>query len=257
MFLFKKNVDKSMLYVGMAIPKEVQKDITSLLGITLEKGEKANIKIVIENEEFNAIITRYDTNVDMMQIHYGAKSDLANRLRKIFYFTNTQLEETEILPNKYCEYAGIYVINEKVHFECITYFETSEGFNQNRLMQELVLEDLIDTEDPTACYDYKNSISKIRKVNSDIGKKLKKLYKYRCQICGESIGFPYGAQVAHIHHIDYFSKSMNNNADNLIVVCPNHHVIIHDQNPIFDKKNKAFIFSNGYIETLKLNMHLK
>lgn len=100
-------------------------------------------------------------------------------------------------------------------------------------------------EDPAAHYEYKNVISKVRKINVDIGKKLKKLYDYRCQICEQTIGLPCGVKIAHIHHIDYFSTSMNNNADNIIVVCPNHHAIIHNQNPFFDKKRKAFIFPNG------------
>lgn len=257
MLLFKKNVDKSLLYVGMAIPKEVQKDITYTLAITLGKGETSHIKIVIENDDFDAIITRYNTSADMMQIHYGAKSPLANKLRDIFHFTDTQLKEKGVLPNKFCEYVGIYAIDEKLYLECVPYAEISEELNKTKLMQELAFENLFDMEDPTAHYEYKNVISKVRRINVDIGKKLKELYDYRCQICGQTIGLPYGVKIAHIHHIDYFSTSMNNNADNIIVVCPNHHAIIHDQNPFFDKKRKAFIFPNGYVETIKLNKHLK
>ena len=40
------------------------------------------------------------------------------------------------------------------------------------------------------------------------------------------------------YEIDYFTRSMNNNADNIMVVCPNHHGIIHDRDPIFDKETK-------------------
>lgn len=257
MFLFKKNVDKSFLYAGMAIPKDIQKESADLLGISLEKGKTLHIKIVIENDEFDATIGNYKTNRDMMQIHYGAKSLLANRLRGIFHFSDEQLRESGELPNKSDEYAGVYAIDGKMYFECVPHNEITEELTKSKLIQELTFENLFDMEDPTAHYEYKESISKIRKISSDIGKKLKELYDYRCQICGQTIGDSYGAKIAHIHHIDYFSRSMNNNADNIIVVCPNHHAIIHDQDPIFDKRLKTFIFPNGYVETIKLNKHLK
>ena len=58
------------------------------------------------------------------------------------------------------------------------------------------------------------------------------------------------------HHIEYFSKSFNNDDSNQIIVCPNHHSIIHEVNPIFDRVNKLFRFANGYEENVLLNKHL-
>lgn len=51
-------------------------------------------------------------------------------------------------------------------------------------------------------------------------------------------------------------KSLNNNMNNIMIVCPNHHSIIHDVNPCFDKKGGIFIYKNGYKEGLQLNYHL-
>ncbi len=99
-------------------------------------------------------------------------------------------------------------------------------------------------------------MKKIRHLSRAIGNSLKVIYGYRCQICGEFIGEKYGSTLIHAHHIDYFTRSLNNNSDNILIVCPNHHGIIHDCNPIFDKKSKMYIYSNGFKEGLKLNKHI-
>jgi predicted restriction endonuclease len=70
------------------------------------------------------------------------------------------------------------------------------------------------------------------------------------------IGQMQGVSVIHTHHIEYFSASLNNNANNIIIICPNHHGIIYSANPVFDKKNKCLIYPNGYSEELKLNVYL-
>lgn len=113
-----------------------------------------------------------------------------------------------------------------------------------------------DTTDDTAGLNVKEQIGKIRKLNKKIGDNLKMLYGYRCQICGRLIGEEYGSHVAEAHHIDYFVKSLNNDASNQIIVCPNHHSIIHDVNPVFDRKRLLYAYKNGMEEKLVLNRHL-
>lgn len=51
-------------------------------------------------------------------------------------------------------------------------------------------------------------------------------------------------------------KSLNNDASNQIIVCPNHHSIIHDVDPVFDRERLLYIYSNGFEEKLVLNQHL-
>jgi predicted restriction endonuclease len=99
-------------------------------------------------------------------------------------------------------------------------------------------------------------IVKIRKLNRKIGENLKLLYGYRCQICGRLIGEEYGSHIAEAHHIDYFVNSLNNDANNQMILCPNHHSIIHDVNPVFDRKRLIYIYKNGLEEKLMLNQHL-
>jgi predicted restriction endonuclease len=110
--------------------------------------------------------------------------------------------------------------------------------------------------DDSAGLKLEDRLVKIRKLNRKIGDNLKLLYGYRCQICGRLIGEEYGTHIVEAHHIDYFVTSLNNDVSNQLVVCPNHHCIIHDANPIFDRKRRMYIYSNKYEEKIVLNYHL-
>ncbi len=86
---------------------------------------------------------------------------------------------------------------------------------------------------------------------------LKRLYAYRCQICGKDIGDDYKTQIAEAHHIKYFSFSVDNSSNNLLIVCPNHHCIIHKLNPEFDYDKLEYVYSSGKRDKVILNFHLK
>ncbi|MDR0870070.1 MAG: HNH endonuclease, partial [Planctomycetaceae bacterium] len=140
--------------------------------------------------------------------------------------------------------------------DCITTAEIREVKSAVQNINEIDLERIIDSSDTTAGIIEIEKLVKVRKLNNTIGNSLKNLYLYKCQICGRFIGDKYGATVIHTHHIEMFSTSLNNNPSNIMIVCPNHHGIIHAVNPIFDRRKLAFIYPNGYIEGLKLNKHL-
>ena len=72
------------------------------------------------------------------------------------------------------------------------------------------------------------------------------------------------------HHIDYFTRSQNNDSTNIIIISPrsssarllpsgrkNYHRIIHKNNPRFNRKKFQFEFANGEVLRLKLYEHLK
>lgn len=121
---------------------------------------------------------------------------------------------------------------------------------------ELELEALLNSQDNYSEIIKKIGLVKIRKLDRTISDRLKALYSYRCQICGELIGEKYGTTIIHTHHIEPFSKTMNNNLSNMMVVCPNHHGVIHSANPTFSRENKSFVYENGYSEKMSLNVHL-
>jgi len=63
--------------------------------------------------------------------------------------------------------------------------------------------------------------------DSAIGKRLKRFYQYKCQVCGATIELPNGERYAEVHHLRPIGKPHNgkDGEANTIVVCPQHHAM--------------------------------
>ena len=48
----------------------------------------------------------------------------------------------------------------------------------------------------------------------------------------------------------------DNSSDNLLVLCPNHHSLIHALNPEFDYDELQYIYPDGKIDKIVLDLHL-
>ena len=116
------------------------------------------------------------------------------------------------------EYAGIYIENSQLHFECVALDDIENECEHTLTMDEQAIENYYEMKDTTAHYEFKEKVSKFRKVNQDIIENLKQLYNCRCQICGEIVGLECGTKVSQAHHIEYFSKSLNNDSDNIVIM---------------------------------------
>lgn len=123
-------------------------------------------------------------------------------------------------------------------------------------MDEEELERIINFKDNTAGIKITIAQRQQRVYKTGIIKQLKKLYRGNCQICAHRPFDEYKEDICEVHHIEYFSFSQNNNANNLIVVCPNHHRLIHKLNPEFDAESKSFVFSDGSRLKIHLDYHL-
>lgn len=164
------------------------------------------------------------------------------------------------LPEECKEYLAIYTteyddsyVLETIVAEVIVSLRQAVSGQHERVMEE---EFNYDIEDTTSTILETERIVKIRKLNKKIGDNLKLLYGYKCQICGKLIGEEFGSHIAEAHHIDYFVTSLNNDASNQLIVCPNHHSIIHDTNPLFDRQRLMYIYKNGLEQKILLNRHL-
>ncbi len=82
------------------------------------------------------------------------------------------------------------------------------------------------------------------------------LYNHRCQICGATAKVLYGVDVSEAHHIDPFTRSINNNSKNIVILCPDHHRIVHKTHAVFEYKTHMFMYDNAKTEKLLLNLHL-
>ncbi len=133
--------------------------------------------------------------------------------------------------------------------------DTSKNYDAPALDEE-ELENLMNRSDSSASMKSKLAQVRYRSYNPATIKQLKILYKYQCQLCGSN---PFPEMINNIceaHHIEYFSDSQNNTASNIIILCPNHHRLIHLFNPIFNKDKLEFQYPNGQCQTVKLNFHL-
>lgn len=274
-YILTKDIDWSFLSRGFAIPVTMQYIISKhLANGELKHGEKRYIKIMFNNQIHDANISSvnfnrevYPNHKEIWQILYPKNGTFASAVRKTFNKTFEMLSEMRKykvankemikIPKNEREFIALYTTDVRDVFYIEPFFnkELSISGEEN----EQVIENLLDFSDLT---DYEANIvekyhlQKVRKLNRGIGEYLKKIYSFRCQICGESVGENYGSEIAECHHIRYFVRSLNNDANNLMILCPNHHRIIHSTNPMFDFKEKIFRYSNGYMEGLKLNLHL-
>ncbi len=208
---------------------------------------------------------------DTLQIRYSRNGELARALQacfsKSYQYLKAKREMRDSrdrkmikLPEECKEYLVIYtteyddsyVLETIVLDDLVSLRQTVSG-QKERVMEA---EFNYDVEDSTASIFETNRMMKIRKLNKKIGDNLKLLYGYRCQICGKVIGEECGSHIVEAHHIDYFVSSLNNDASNQLIVCPNHHSIIHDTNPTFDRRRLLYKYQNGYEQRLVLNEHL-
>ncbi len=85
---------------------------------------------------------------------------------------------------------------------------------------------------------------------------LKSYYEFKCQVCGQDFRPRYDVSVADTHHIKYLSEGGRDLSTNIIVVCPNHHRVIHATNAQFDAVSFEYEYPNGLRERLVHPDHL-
>lgn len=229
-FIISKRISKSVLEHGISLSQFDQKKFA----INLNHGEKFPIRIFYLNRIFNAVIrnvgfdrSRNPDHVPIWRIEY--RRDLKDLLK---------LTMDQFLSISPTESRDLFILETHAEIDA----------------EEFEIEHAL--EDESAKIIERFHLGKFRQLNREIGNHLKSIYDFRCQICGKNIGESYGTNLVEAHHIEFFSKSYNNNGENLLIVCPNHHRIIHATNPIFDRDLKLYRYSNGFSEPLILNMHL-
>ena len=116
------------------------------------------------------------------------------------------------------------------------------------------LEWILNFKDPTATVSVRIGKNKVRVYKTSIIYQLKRLYKWRCQLCGADPFENFGnIDICEAHHIDYFASSYNNDVSNIIIVCPNHHRLIHKLNPKFNFIKRCFEYPDGTKEKIKID----
>lgn len=277
-YVYKKEVDWSLFNYGFAIPIKHQVVFRKVADRFLERGESKEITLYLNGVGYkarinnNTISAKFGDHADIVQIRYSQNSEIAQVLRACFQQSYNYINQIKcmqekgskkhiVLPDEYKEYLAIYTteyddtyVLETISADDVCFLREMLSGQSERTVEA---EFSFDSADKTAGIIQKERIVKIRKLNRKIGENLKQLYEYRCQICGRSVGKAYDAHIAEAHHIDYFVKSLNNDESNIMIVCPDHHSVIHDVNPMFDRKRLMYHYYNGLEERLLLNKHLK
>jgi hypothetical protein len=276
-YVYKAEVNWSLLTEGLTLPVENQVIFSRNMGNFLHRGESRDITLYLNGKGHRARIQnvnfdpKHNRKSDTLQIRYPRNGELSQALRVCFFHSYNYLKaQREIrqegdrsiprLPEGAKEYLAIYT----TQYEDSYILETIEAEDLIAVKQavqnqsELIMEARFnyDIVDKTANILEDEKMVKIRKLNRKIGENLKLLYGYQCQICGQYVGEGYGAKIVEAHHIEYFIQSLNNDADNQLIVCPNHHSIIHEVNPVFIRQELIYLYPNGLREGLRLNRHL-
>lgn len=271
-YVYKKTVDWSLLTEGLTLPLANQVVFGQIMGRFLQRGEKKPIHLLLNGKTYDAWVysVNYDAKFnrkDTLQIRYTLNGELAQALQACYPNSYNFLKQARLrrapddrklihLPEDQTEYLAIYT----TEYDDTFIFETvcADDLSAVKLAFAGQSERAIEVDFNLGYEDQTKDerVLKIRRLNHRIGENLKLLYEYRCQICGRIIGREYGACAVEAHHIDYFVNSMNNDADNQMILCPEHHAIIHEINPVFNRSKMAFIYPNGFSEKLMFNKHL-
>mgnify|MGYP005804066771 CR=1 FL=1 len=163
-----------------------------------------------------------------------------------------------------CEYLRQFSFDEltdmvKALVENVQDNYTEELFDDDsakiyREISEEELERALNAKDPAASISVRVGTNKIRIYKTAIINQLKRLYNGHCQLCG-TVPFENfkAVDICEAHHIDYFVSSHNNDASNIIIVCPNHHRLIHKLNPVFNPDDRCFEYPDGTREKIKID----
>ena len=275
-YVYKKEIDWSTLMEGFTLPLDNQVIFLRNMENFLQRGQSKIIHFFMNGKTYDAKIVNMNNSVekrrkDAYQIRYSRNGELSQALQQYFFKSMSYIKMIREsrdpkdrsyikMPDGLKEYLAIYTTEYEDTFllEPIAQDDFQVMKKAIQGMRERTVENEIEyeMEDKSSGIEKKLQIVKIRKLNRKIGENLKLLYGYRCQICGQVIGEKYGSHIAEAHHIDYFVNSLNNDANNQMIVCPNHHSVIHDANPVFDRRRMVYRFDNGAEERIILNKHL-
>lgn len=276
--IYTKTIDKSVLWEGFGIKSCYIEALTDIIG-TLDVGQKRTVKFILNGNVYDGIDVKnqafdrqkYANHGAIYQVRYKPQSDFAKALRAIYADAWAYIEaeqRAKDLAKKAGVKCGNIKLPQELQFQIAFYatdfsdvwmVETFGAQDTQELKSSLLDLPELDYErfDDTAAIHMSRTPSKLRALDRSIGETLKRLYNHRCQVCGTDLWRSYGENsVIEAHHIIPFTESLNNDYDNILVMCPNHHRIIHANHGEYKRKVQEIWYPNGFHEPLKLNIHL-
>ena len=113
-------------------------------------------------------------------------------------------------------------------------------------------------ENPSALAQYRiDSLIEQPARSRNLVRHVHDLYGGRCQVCGFDPMLQYSVDACEAHHLVYLSRGGEDSLDNLVLLCPNHHTVVHRTTAPFDFQDLTFVFAHNHRERLVLNRHLQ
>ncbi len=141
--LFHKKVDKSLLKAGMTIPKEFHEKLLTSIDVTLTKGEKTPVTIVIDGESFEATLTNVNLDEavnqrDVLQIRYSEGNPICTRLKEIYAYSLSVIQSSKGEQQE-TETLDVYAVEPKtLEFVCFPITEGVTIMNNNGNLKSIL-----------------------------------------------------------------------------------------------------------------------
>lgn len=275
-YVYKKDVNWSLLHQGFTIPVTIQVVFQNNIESFIPRGQSRDIILELEGNPYKAKLVnqafnykKYPSRKDILQIRYNPQSEIAKKFRSIFTASYRYIKEQRDfkqeghrlsvkLPDDHKETLTVYTTpyNDTFFLDCITKDDSNIIRNLVVNEDEQEYEMSVNYSDPESCINLVPQMVKVRRFNKAIGNNLKLLYDFRCQMCNDNFSRRYEVNIVESHHINPFLSSLNNDSANQIIICPNHHRVIHKANPTFNRSKLLFKYDNGLQEKVLLNLHL-
>lgn len=275
-FLLKRDIDLSLLRQGFHIPPEFHLLVYAALGRELHHGESCDIQLMVAGKDFKVRMynidfdqDKYPNHPDLLQVRYSENSPIAQHLQAIFSKAYSWLmgerkrlgqRKKIVLPKELNDSVVLWASSVPGAFvmECHSAQEAIDVEAEIKAQDELAFEIFEPCGDKKAGIKTSLRMQHVRQLDHSIGNSLKRLYDYQCQVTGERIGEVYGSDcIVEAHHIEYFTQSLNNDTQNIIIISPSFHRIVHRYNPHFNREQLCFEFPNGVSEKVRLDKHLR
>lgn len=186
-FLYKREVNKSVLYDGFGIDREYIPIFSSRLG-EMKRGEERTITLIFNGKPYSAILRNLNNpenrrKNDAYQIRYSHSSELVKALQaeysKTYSFIRNEYALREkgsrkriLIPEEYKEYLVLYASEKPDVFLCESIhtdeFEALRAIASEQNERVFEAEFNYDVTDDTAGLNEKVTIRKVRKLNRKI-----------------------------------------------------------------------------------------
>lgn len=124
-YIYKKEVDWSVLQQGFTIPLSIQVIFQKLIANSLPRGTSKKVKILIDGEIFEAKLvnqrfdeTKYPNHKDIVQFRYEPQSEIAKKMRVVFCETYNHCIDFKSNPSNKKNVFPFRTIKENILF-CI------------------------------------------------------------------------------------------------------------------------------------------